>query len=88
VKRQEHPQGRGWIVTSTASLDEATDTYMGLIGRVLAAIVAIFLGATLLIAGALGIQPGTPAAPLAVAAGITLILLAFDQLWRAVRKFD
>ena len=77
---------RGGIVRSAASLDDRDETYMSLLGRLLAAIVATLWGASMILAGALGMQPGTSWALLALAAGMILILLAADQAWRAIRK--
>ena len=74
------------MVRSAASLDGRDETYMSLLGRLLAAIVATVWGAAMILAGALGLQPGTNWAPLALAAGVTLILLAADQAWRVIRK--
>jgi hypothetical protein len=74
------------IVRSAASLDEREETYMSLLGRLLAAIVATLWGASMILAGALGLKPGTSWALLALAAGVTLILLAADQAWRVIRK--
>ena len=77
---------RSGIVRSAASLDERDETYMSLLGRLLAAIVATLWGASMILAGAFGIHPGTAWAPLAMAAGVTLVLLAADQAWRLIRK--
>ena len=77
---------RSGIVRSAASLDDRDETYMSLLGKLLAAIVATLWGASMILAGALGMQPGTTWALLALAAGVTLILLAADQAWRVIRK--
>jgi hypothetical protein len=74
------------FVRSAANLDGRDETYMSLLGKLLAAIVATLWGTTLILAGALGIRPGTSVAMLTVAIGIILILLATDQAWRAIRK--
>jgi hypothetical protein len=74
------------IVRSAANLDGGDETYMSLLSKLLAAIVAILLGATMVLVGALGVQPGTIGALLTVSIGIILILLAADQAWRAIRK--
>jgi hypothetical protein len=74
------------FVRSAANLDGSDETYMSLLGKLLAAIVATLWGSSLILAGALGIKPGTSAAIFTVAIGIILILLAADQAWRAVRK--
>jgi hypothetical protein len=77
---------RGGIVRSAASIDEREETYMSLLSRMLAAIVATLLGAALIVAGAFGLRPGTTWALLTVALGAILILLAADQAWRVIRK--
>ena len=77
---------RSGIVRSAASLDQRDETYMSLLGKLLAAIVATLWGASMILAGALGLQPGTSWALLTLALGIILILLAADQAWRAIRK--
>ncbi len=77
---------RSGIVRSAASLDQRDESYMSLLGKLLAAIVATLWGASMILAGALGLQPGTSWALLALALGIILILLAADQAWRAIRK--
>lgn len=77
---------RSGIVRSAASLDDRDETYISLLGRLLAAIVATLWGASMILAGALGMRPDTTWALLALAAGVTLILLAADQAWRVIRK--
>lgn len=47
---------------------------------------ATLWGASMILAGAFGLHPGTTWALLALAAGVTLILLAADQAWRVIRK--
>jgi hypothetical protein len=74
------------IVRSAANLDGSDETYLSLLGKLLAAIVATLWGASMILAGAFGVQPGTTAAMLTLAIGIILILLAADQAWRAIRK--
>ena len=74
------------IVRSAASLDGRNETYMGLLGKLLAAIVATLWGTSMILAGTVGIKPGTNEALLTVAIGVILILLAADQAWRAIRK--
>jgi hypothetical protein len=74
------------FVRSAANFDGRDETYMSLLGKLLAAIVAVLWGTSLILAGALGIKPGTSEALFTVAIGIILILLAADQAWRAVRK--
>jgi hypothetical protein len=80
-RSREHP----WVAASAASLDRR-DTYLALIGRLLAAIVASLLGAALILAGALGFARGTDLAPLAPTVGVLLLVLAVDQAWRVTRK--
>ena len=77
---------RTGIVRSAASLDERDESYMGLLGKLMAAIVATLWGASMILAGAFGLQPGTSWALLALALGVILILLAADQAWRVIRK--
>jgi uncharacterized membrane protein len=74
------------IVRSAASLDGRDETYMGLIGKLLAAIVATLWGTSMILAGTVGIRPGTNEALFTIAIGIILILLAADQAWRSIRK--
>jgi hypothetical protein len=74
------------IVRSAASLDGRDETYMSLLGKLLAAIVATLWGASMILAGTLGIRPGSSGALLTVALGLILILLAADQAWRVIRK--
>jgi hypothetical protein len=74
------------LVRSAASLDEREESYMSLLGRLLAAIVATLWGASMILAGALVLRPGTTWALLALGLGVILILLAADQAWRVIRK--
>jgi hypothetical protein len=74
------------FVPSVASLDDRDETYMSLLGKLLAAIVATLWGTSLILAGELGIKPGTTEAVFTVAIGIILNLLAADQAWRVTRK--
>jgi uncharacterized membrane protein len=74
------------IVRSAANLDGRDETYISLLGKLLAAVVATLWGASMILAGAFGVHPGTTAALLTLAIGIILILLAADQAWRAIRK--
>ena len=74
------------FVRSAANIDGRDETYMSLLGKLLAAVVATLWGASLILAGALGVKPGTSAAMFTVAIGIILVLLAADQAWRAIRK--
>jgi hypothetical protein len=73
---------------SAASLDRGDETYMSLLGKLLAAIIATLWGSSMILAGAVGIKPGTSIALFTVAIGIILILLAADQAWRAIRKLN
>ena len=73
---------------SSASLDGGDETYMSLLGKLLAAIIATLWGTSMILAGAVGIKPGTGIALFTVAIGIILILLAADQAWRAIRKLN
>jgi hypothetical protein len=73
---------------SSASLDGGDETYMSLLGKLLAAIIATLWGTSMILAGAVGIKPGTSIALFTVAIGIILILLAADQAWRAIRKLN
>jgi hypothetical protein len=83
---EKRPREHNWIATSAASLDRSTDTYLSMIGRLLAAIVATLLGALLILAGVLGLARDTDAALLVPSAGVVLILLAVDQAWRVTRR--
>ena len=74
------------VVRSTASLDGPDETYMALLGKLLAGIVATFLGTSLIIAAAIGIRPGTDAGLLVLGGGVALIMLSLDQIWRVMRK--
>jgi hypothetical protein len=74
------------IVRTAANFDGRDETYISLLGKLLAAIVATLWGASMILAGAFGVQPGTTGALLTLAIGIILILLAADQAWRAIRK--
>jgi hypothetical protein len=76
---------RSGIVRSAANLDDRDESYMSLLSRLLAAIVATLLGASMIVAGALG-MPESTWALLALGAGVILSLLAIDQAWRAIRK--
>jgi len=77
---------RRGIPRSAASIDERDESYTSLLGRMLAAIVAMLFGAGLIVAGIFAILPGTSWALLALAVGVILILLAADQAWRVIRK--
>jgi hypothetical protein len=82
---RKRPREHSWIAASATSLDRR-DTYLSLIGRLLAAIVACLLGAALILVGALGFARGTDLAPLAPSVGLLLLVLAVDQAWRVTRK--
>jgi hypothetical protein len=86
LRMAQDPSRHHSFVRSAATLDGGEETYMSLIGKLLAAIVAILWGASLILAGAVGIKPGTSAALFTLAIGTILILLAADQAWRAIRK--
>jgi hypothetical protein len=64
------------------------ETYVSVISKILAALIALMWGASMILAGVLGIQPGTQAATFALVIGVVLILLAGDQLWRSVRSLS
>jgi predicted ABC-type sugar transport system permease subunit len=78
----------GRIALSAADLDRAGETYFSIITRILAAIVALLWGGSMILGGMLGIEPGTSIGSLAVAVGVILTLLAVDQLWREVRRLQ
>jgi hypothetical protein len=82
----QRPSEQTSFVRSAANLDGGDESYMSLLGKLLAAIVATLWGTTLILAGAFGIKPGTSTALFTLAIGIILILLAADQAWRAIRK--
>lgn len=78
----------GRITLSAADLDRGGETYFSIITKILAAIVALLWGASMILAGVFGIEPGTNIGNVAVAVGVILVLLAIDQLWREVRSLD
>ena len=47
---------------------------------------ATLWGVSMVLAGTVGIEPGTSKALFTVTIGIALILLAADQVWRVIRK--
>lgn len=61
---------------------------MSLVSKALAAVVAILWGASMIVAGTLGIKPGTDIATMTVGIGVILILLSVDQLWRSTRSLN
>jgi hypothetical protein len=75
------------IPVSAADL-RGEETYVSLIGKILAALIALLWGASMILAGAFGIQPGTQIASLALVSGVILILMAVDQLWRSIRSLS
>jgi hypothetical protein len=75
------------IPLSAADLG-SEETYLSIIGKILAALIALMWGASLIMAGAIGIEPGTQIATFAVVIGVVLILLAFDQLLRSIRSLS
>jgi hypothetical protein len=67
--------------------DEPRDeTYLSLLGKLLAAIVATLWGTSLILAATIGVRPGTNIGLLVLGAGIALVLLSIDQIWRVMRK--
>jgi amino acid transporter len=76
----------GAIPISAADLDRGGDTYLSTITQVLAAIIAMLWGASMIFTGFFGIQPGTDLGNVAVVVGVILILLAVDQLRREIRQ--
>lgn len=74
------------VVRSAAALNGPDETYMALLGQLLAAIVATLLGISLIIAAAIAIRPGTNAGLLVLGGGVALIMLSLDQIWRVTRK--
>jgi hypothetical protein len=78
----------GRIALSAQDLERVGETYLSIITKILAAIVALLWGASMILAGALGIEPGTGLGSFAVAIGVILVLLAADQLWREVRRLQ
>ena len=75
-----------WIVRSASALEQSDETYMSLLGKLLAAIVAVLWGTSMIVAGTIGVQPGTQTGLLVLGIGIALILLSLDQIWRVMRK--
>jgi hypothetical protein len=76
------------IPLSAADLDRGGETYMSVIGKILAALIALLWGASMILAGVFGIEPGTQVATLALGSGVVIILLAVDQLLRSIRSLD
>jgi hypothetical protein len=75
------------IPLSAADLG-SEETYLSVIGKILAALIALMWGASMIMAGTFGIEPGTQVATLALVTGVVLILLAGDQLWRSIRSLS
>jgi hypothetical protein len=76
------------IVRSASELDGREETYMSLLGKLLAAIIATLWGTSLVLAATIGVRPGTDIGLLVLGTGIVLILLSMDQIWRVMRKLD
>jgi hypothetical protein len=74
------------IVRSAAEMDGREETYMSLLGKLLAAIIATLWGTSLILAATIGVKPGTDTGLLVLGIGIALILLSVDQVWRVIRK--
>jgi hypothetical protein len=64
------------------------ETYFSLISKILAALIALLWGASMILAGVFGVEPGTQVASLALVTGVIVILLAVDQLWRSIRSLN
>jgi hypothetical protein len=76
------------IPLSAADVDHGNETYISIISKILAALIALLWGASMVMAGVFGIEPGTQIATLTLGSGVVLILLAVDQLWRSVRNLS
>jgi hypothetical protein len=74
------------IVRSASALEERDETYMSLLGKLLAGVVALLWGTSMILAATLGVRPGTNGGLLVLGAGVALILLSVDQIWRVMRK--
>jgi hypothetical protein len=74
------------IPRSASELDGREETYMSLLGKLLAAIIATLWGTSLVLAATIGVRPGTDAGLLVLGIGLVLILLSMDQIWRVMRK--
>jgi hypothetical protein len=78
----------GRIALSAEDLDRGGESYVSIITKMIAAIVLLLWGASLLLAAALGTEPGTSVGKVALLIGAILVLLAFDQLRREFRRLD
>ena len=76
----------GTIPLSAADLEAGGRTYTGMISQVLAAIIALLWGVSMILSGVFGIEPGTDIGKVAVVVGVILVLLAVDQLGREIRR--
>jgi hypothetical protein len=74
------------IVRSASALEQRDETYMSLLGKLLAAVVAVLWGTSMILAATLGVRPGTNGGVLVLGIGVALILLSLDQIWRVMRK--
>jgi hypothetical protein len=86
VHMVNHARPTRWIVRSATTLDAREETYMALLGKLLAAIVATLWGTSMILAATIGVTPGTQAALVVLGIGVVLILLSLDQVWRVMRK--
>jgi amino acid transporter len=78
----------GDIPVSAADLDNKRDSYMSTITQVLAAIIALLWGASLIASGIFGVQPGTNLGNVVVVVGVIVTLLGVDQLLREFRHLN
>jgi hypothetical protein len=78
----------GWIAVSAQDLDRAGAGYVSIITKILAAIVVLLSGASVLLAAALGTEPGTSVRNVALLIGAILVVLAVDQLGREFRRLS
>jgi hypothetical protein len=74
------------IPRSASELDGREETYMSLLGKLLAAIIATLWGTSLVLAATIGVSPGTDAGLVVLGTGLVLILLSMDQISRVMRK--
>ena len=61
---------------------------MSMITQVLAAIIALLWGVSMILSGVFGVDPGTDLGNLVVVVGLIVTLLAIDQLWREIRHLN
>jgi hypothetical protein len=78
----------GSVPLSAADLKSRQGSFLGTITQLLAAVIALLWGASMILSGVFGIQPGSDIGNLVVVAGIILALLAVDQLWREIRRLS